>query len=187
MPERDRRSSPLVALLRGYRPAPSEAGAHERTLSMVESFAFPFDRDVFDPGHLTASGLVLSPDGTSVLLVHHRRLARWLQPGGHVDPEDESPDAAARREVEEETGVGRLVPRGGLIDVDIHAIPARGEEAAHHHFDLRFGYVATDAEISPDDEVHDARWVEFGRLGEYAVDASTLRAMEKLASTAPVR
>jgi len=151
-------------------------------LALLESSTFPFDRNGFDPGHLTASGLVLSDDRTLVLLVHHRRLARWLQPGGHVDPEDASPDAAARREVEEETGIGRLLPRGGLVDVDVHPIPARGEEPAHHHFDLRFGYVTTDTRITPADEVHDARWVAFGRLSDFDVDASTRRAMEKLVS-----
>ena len=39
-----------------------------------------------------------------VLLHHHRKLNMWLPPGGHIEP-NELPDAAALREVEEETGV----------------------------------------------------------------------------------
>ncbi|HLH26520.1 MAG TPA: NUDIX domain-containing protein [Chloroflexota bacterium] len=39
-----------------------------------------------------------------VLLHHHRKLAMWLPPGGHIEPA-ELPDDAAVREVAEETGV----------------------------------------------------------------------------------
>ena len=39
-----------------------------------------------------------------VLLHRHRRLGRWLPPGGHIEPH-ELPDEAAVREVLEETGV----------------------------------------------------------------------------------
>ena len=76
----------------------------DRALDLARS-SDPTDRDRFVPGHFTASGFVVSPDGSSLLLIHHRRLDRWLQPGGHIDPEDASPIAAAAREVTEETGV----------------------------------------------------------------------------------
>ena len=36
-------------------------------------------------GHITASSWVLSPDGRRFLLVHHKKLGAWLQPGGHAD------------------------------------------------------------------------------------------------------
>jgi 8-oxo-dGTP pyrophosphatase MutT (NUDIX family) len=39
-----------------------------------------------------------------VLMHWHRKLGRWLPPGGHVEP-NELPDEAAVREVFEETGV----------------------------------------------------------------------------------
>ena len=39
-----------------------------------------------------------------VLLHFHRKLGMWLPPGGHIE-ENELPDAAALREVFEETGV----------------------------------------------------------------------------------
>lgn len=40
----------------------------------------------------------------TVLLLWHPKLSRWLPPGGHIEP-NELPDAAAHREVMEETGV----------------------------------------------------------------------------------
>src|SRR5689334_13936994 len=40
----------------------------------------------------------------AVLLHWHRKLARWLPPGGHIEP-DELPDEAAIRETLEETGL----------------------------------------------------------------------------------
>src|SRR5919202_4264642 len=42
-------------------------------------------------------------EGRTLLLLH-RKLGKWLPPGGHIDPH-ELPDAAALREVKEETGL----------------------------------------------------------------------------------
>ena len=39
-----------------------------------------------------------------VLLLYHRKLRKWLPPGGHIEP-NELPDEAAVREVKEETGI----------------------------------------------------------------------------------
>ena len=38
-------------------------------------------------GHLTASTWVLDKSRKQVLLLHHKKLDRWLQPGGHADGE----------------------------------------------------------------------------------------------------
>lgn len=149
--------------------------AMERAIALARSEGAT-DRDRFSPGHFTASGLVVSPDGSSLLLIHHRRLERWLQPGGHIDPEDTSPIAAAAREVLEETGVAVEPILPGLIDLDIHPIPPRAPEPAHEHFDLRFAFRALDQTLVIDDEVHDAKWVPWGDLSSYAVDESVTRA-----------
>ena len=149
-------------------------------LELLGAVSSPFDRNLFSPGHFTASGFVVSPDLGAVLLVHHRRLERWLQPGGHVDSGDVSVEDAARREIEEETGIGDLVGLGGLVDIDVHAIPPRHDEPAHSHFDLRFGYRAAQEVLTPADEVHDARWVPFGRVEAYEVDESVRRGLVKL-------
>jgi 8-oxo-dGTP pyrophosphatase MutT (NUDIX family) len=59
---------------------------------------------VFTPGHVTCTGVVLSPRRKRVLLVHHRRLDRWLLPAGHVESADGTAAYTAAREVLEETG-----------------------------------------------------------------------------------
>lgn len=90
-------------------------------------------------GHLTGSAWVLSADGESVLLLHHAKLDRWLQPGGHVDDTDDSLAETARREAMEECGIVELaLHTAAIFDLDVHEIPARGNEPAHFHFDLRF-------------------------------------------------
>ncbi|MBV8780333.1 MAG: NUDIX domain-containing protein [Phycisphaerae bacterium] len=95
------------------------------------------------PGHLTASAIVYDPTDRHILLVHHRSLDRWLQPGGHLDA-GELPPQAARREVLEETGVnlGEAQETAEPIDIDCHAIPAsqKKNEPAHTHHDFRFAF-----------------------------------------------
>ncbi|HAN31188.1 MAG TPA: hypothetical protein DCQ06_06275 [Myxococcales bacterium] len=57
----------------------------------------PTRRDYWDPGHFTASAFVVSPDRSSLLLIKHKKLGRWLQPGGHIEAEDTTVESAARR------------------------------------------------------------------------------------------
>jgi 8-oxo-dGTP pyrophosphatase MutT (NUDIX family) len=52
--------------------------------------------------HFTATTYVVHQK--RVLLHWHKKLQRWLPPGGHID-RDELPETAALREVKEETGL----------------------------------------------------------------------------------
>jgi 8-oxo-dGTP pyrophosphatase MutT (NUDIX family) len=127
------------------------------------------DRPLHDrrilPGHVTATGVVVDLPSRRVLLIRHKVLARWLPPGGHLEP-GELPPAAALREAVEETGLKSLSPLGdGPIDIDTHPIPAnpaRGEPA-HVHHDFRFGFRADPQEpLRPDTgEVSAAAWVDW--------------------------
>ena len=78
----------LVRLVESFSdPADGSTGkSQELTLQLLKHSAAPLSRTQFIPGHITATGLVLDPPATSVLLVYHRRLQRWLLPGGHVEP-----------------------------------------------------------------------------------------------------
>ena len=88
-------------------------------------------------GHFTGSAWVVSRDGERALLLHHAKLDRWLQPGGHADG-DFDLAAVALREAEEETGLPGLVVESGIFDLDRHGIPARGAEPEHQHWDVRY-------------------------------------------------
>jgi 8-oxo-dGTP pyrophosphatase MutT (NUDIX family) len=150
----------------------------------------PFDRRILE-GHLTGSAIVISADGARTLLLHHRKLNRWLQPGGHGDPGETTGEDVALREALEETGLAGLVLHPGAprpLDVDVHDIPARGEVPAHQHLDLRYLVVAPDGAAfsrSPE-ETRDMRWVSWEELSTLGADGDTLgpdpgllRALEK--------
>lgn len=97
------------------------------------------------PGHFTGSSWLVSADGERVLLTHHRKLGRWLQLGGHADG-DADLARVALREAEEESGLVDLVVEPEIFDLDRHAIPARGSEPEHWHYDVRFIVRATGSE-----------------------------------------
>ena len=88
-------------------------------------------------GHFTGSSWLVSADGVRVLLMHHRKLGRWLQPGGHADG-DRDLARVALREAEEESGLHELVVEPVIFDLDRHWIPERGQEPGHWHYDVRY-------------------------------------------------
>lgn len=88
-------------------------------------------------GHFTASAFLVSEDGRRALLLHHAKLDRWLQPGGHSDG-DTDLASVALREAEEETGLRELRVETDIFDIDRHRIPARGAEPEHWHYDVRY-------------------------------------------------
>lgn len=94
------------------------------------------------PGHITGSAWIVDQSKEFVLLTHHTKLNKWLQPGGHADG-DENILNVARREAEEETGLMDLkLLQNGIFDIDIHTIPARKEFPEHLHYDVRFLFQA---------------------------------------------
>ncbi len=88
-------------------------------------------------GHLTGSAWLVSKDGLRALLMHHRKLNRWLQPGGHADGDADLAHVALREAIEE-TGLVNLQVEPEIYDLDLHRIPARGNEPEHWHYDVRF-------------------------------------------------
>ncbi len=89
------------------------------------------------PGHLTASAVVLSHDGTRVLLTLHPRVGRWVQLGGHCEAGDAGLAAAALREATEESGIGDLEIEPEPLHLDVHPITC-SLGLATRHFDVRY-------------------------------------------------
>lgn len=173
----------LLEELRRYRPADLHEAQHQRAVLDLLSYApSPFSRDQFVPGHITASCFIVDPASRRVLLHHHRRLDRWLQMGGHVEP-GESAIEAAFREGREESGLDDLVLLGdGAFDIDVHDIPAAKGEPDHSHFDIR--YVARTSHpasivIDPN-ESHELAWVELEQAIPLMNEEASKRAMLKI-------
>lgn len=174
----------LRQALRAHRPADArEAADRDAVLAFVEAHPAPFDRSI-SSGHLTGSALVVAQSTDRVLLLRHRKLQRWLQPGGHADPGERAGESVALREAREETGLRDLwlhptAPRP--LDVDVHDIPARDLEPAHKHLDLRYLVIAPDgAELARSlVETDDMRWFAWSALDALRLDAGLMRALAK--------
>jgi 8-oxo-dGTP pyrophosphatase MutT (NUDIX family) len=168
----------LQALLLGREPADAKEDADRRAmLQFLDGLPQPFSRE--QPGaHFTASALVVDSARERTALVHHRKLDLWVQPGGHIDDEDESVAAAALREVREETGLDGRLLHDAVQHLDIHEIPDRPDFPAHLHLDVRFLVVA-DGAVVVSEESNAVRWCTF----EEAVmlgDASLVRLVASL-------
>jgi 8-oxo-dGTP pyrophosphatase MutT (NUDIX family) len=171
----------LLLELDGFTPADaSERASLERLRALLASAPDPFTRD--ETEHVTGSAVVSRPRAEAFLLVHHRRLGRWLQPGGHVEPGDASVFEAARREAREETGVTVLeAPLGPRpLDVDVHPIPPRPGRLAHVHFDIRYLLTTTEESFAlQEDEVSGVAWFSLQEALAAGADASLARALQK--------
>lgn len=176
----------LIGQVLGHRPSDEVEASHQRAvLDLLRGGGDPLSRSNTEPGHITASAFVLSPDLTRVLLIHHAFLGLWIQPGGHVEPGDVDLAAACRREVVEETGVTelRLLPGfPDLLDIDVHEIPAnpRKGEGAHRHYDLRTLWAADSDRLVDTGEVLAVRWVPFDEVASLNTDASVRRALTRI-------
>jgi 8-oxo-dGTP pyrophosphatase MutT (NUDIX family) len=134
------------------------------------------------PGHITGSAWIVDSSRTRVLLVHHAKLNKWVQPGGHADG-DENILRVALKEAEEETGLKEFCVIDSLkpFDIDIHRIPKRIEFPEHFHYDVRFLLEADpNTLIHVSEESHDVKWIKLNDLEKYNQERSVLRMKEKL-------
>ncbi len=172
--------APLLDLLEGYAATyPHEKETVERFRDFVAGNVDCFQRSLLE-GHLTGSAWIVDGRGERVLLTHHRKLDRWLQPGGHADGESDLL-SVARKEAWEETGLEGLEVVGeGIFDLDIHTIPPCGEVPGHLHYDARFLLRDSgEGKFVVSEESHDLAWVEIGVLESFTREESMLRMRDK--------
>ena len=151
----------------------------ELILQLLQCSERPFERDQFEPGHITATTLVLNQRADSILLVHHRRLDRWLLPGGHIEPGDATIFDAACREAIEETSV-QLEPdfTPYVAGFDVHGIPSNGKELYHLHHDILIGLSAAAGSIKVSEESRAVIWCPLEDLERYNVPRNILLRLE---------
>lgn len=131
-------------------------------------------------GHVTASAWVIDNARENALLLHHAKLQRWLQPGGHLDASDATAAHAALREAIEETGLpGLAIASPEIFDVDVHPIAAREAEPAHLHYDVRYLIISPERGFSISDESLGAKWLPIDKIVAGGFERSIARMAQK--------
>jgi 8-oxo-dGTP pyrophosphatase MutT (NUDIX family) len=154
---------------------PDEKPGFDRLAPFMALGARLFDRDCL-PYHWTASAWILDGARREALLLYHRKLQLWIQPGGHADGDPDLPSVALR-EAQEETGLTSLRLAGSdVFDFDVTPIPPHKTVPAHYHLDMRFVIYADRAEpIVESLESAGARWVTLGDIPVFSTDAGVAR------------
>jgi len=170
---------PLLGLFDRYLARyPDEAATVDRMRGCVQANPDCFRRELLE-GHVTGSAWLLNPAGDAVLLTHHRKLDIWVQLGGHADGDPDIPRVALR-EAAEESGLSDIrLLSPDIFDIDIHAIPARGREPAHFHYDCRFLMQAGSERYVVTDESHDLEWIRLDDIARYTTEESVMRMVDK--------
>lgn len=170
----------LIYLLQNHSPTSEEEITYkDRTLYFVAENKNFFSRENLK-GHITGSAWILSPDSRQVLLIHHARLDKWFQPGGHTEKQDPTIYHIAFREAMEETGLKSISPLSpNIFDVDIHIIPEKGNVPEHLHYDIRFVFKATDKIVSMEEkEIKGIKWIDL----EYLINANKIeKSLQRMA------
>lgn len=158
-----------------------EAGFVSRAIHFIESHEDCFYRELW-PIHVTGSAWVVNPARDKVLLMHHKKIDQWFQPGGHADG-DSDILRVSLKETSEETGLEltdiKLVS-DSVFDVDIHRIRPYKNDPQHDHIDIRFLVEIDDRIVVPgNDESHEILWVDLYHASRYNNNRSTFRMIEK--------
>lgn len=144
-------------------------GTRERFAELLARDPSTLHRDG-GPLHLTASAIVVDAPGENVALVWHRKGSFWVQPGGHLEPDEDSFERAARREAEEETGLTDLTVLGpGPAMLHSHTLKA-AFGACHEHWDVQYlmraALPAAELPLRPSDETPESIWVPWPRAAD---------------------
>lgn len=171
----------LITQLEAYQPFDNhEESNRVAILTFLKTQDEPFSRRNL-AGHITGSAVLVDTSHTAMALIWHQKLGRWLQPGGHCEPDiDATTIQTALRELVEETTIApeklHLINERPF-DVDAHVIPAKAGEPQHIHYDIRYLFM-TDKQNLPDDTTL-FRWISLWELKDFQ-EASLSRFAKKL-------
>ncbi len=168
----------ILQALNNYKTTFDEERNHvPRFVNLISNFQNSFERSL-EFGHITGSAWITDAQGKSALLVHHKKLNRWLQPGGHADG-DENILNVATKEAREETGLQSLILHSkDIFDIDTHTIPAYKNTPAHEHYDIRFHFVADPSETyTVSHESNKLAWVSMEKIPFYTNQSNSILRM----------
>lgn len=171
----------LLDLLEKHSPIDDiESKMKNETIEFVNANTDCFKRELLI-GHVTGSAWIVNDTRTHVLMMHHRKLNQWFQPGGHCDG-DSDVLKVALKEANEETGLENLkVVDGEIYDVDVHQIPERKGVPAHYHYDVRFLIEADMNEpLIVTEESNDLAWVSLEKISDHNDSESIMRMARKM-------
>lgn len=156
---------------------PSEKDILSLAIKQSEDVSTSSEQTLYDRknfvGHFTASIFLICPSEKKILLLEHKSLKKFLQPGGHIEASDKDPLSAALRELFEETkihqdqlfyrpldSINELVP----FHISSHYIPEnpKKNERAHYHHDFEYLFtIDTAADVLIDqNESNGSQWVD---------------------------
>jgi 8-oxo-dGTP pyrophosphatase MutT (NUDIX family) len=150
----------LLKMLENYHPIDqNEQSFKKQMIEFILSKPDCFERSL-SIGHITASLWLLNKDHSKALLMHHAKLDKWFQLGGHCDGNSDVVTVAIK-EAQEESGINSIeAVQPSIFDIDIHLIPENKKEKAHYHYDVRFLlHVTSNENISQNNESKELRWI----------------------------
>lgn len=173
--------TPILELLAAYQPIDiSDQARKESMIAFIRRHPdCCFERSLAE-GHLTGSAWILDTTGTKALLTHHRKLDRWIQPGGHADG-DPNIKNVALREALEESGLKQIAfVSEQIFDIDIHEIPAHAGVPSHLHYDVRFLFQSIGSDVfNISSESKSLKWVPLEAIGAFSKEESLERMRRK--------
>ena len=129
---------------------------------LAEKDVFTRDNKV---GHFTASGWVVSPDRSAVLMVYHNIYGSWSWMGGHADGETDL-RAVAEREIREESGIRELKLRDdGIFSVEVLTVDGHEKKgqyvSSHLHYNVTYLFEADTRQATAlkPDENSGVQWI----------------------------
>lgn len=169
----------LISLLEKYIATAQEIESKNNILSFIKANPNCFDREL-EIGHITGSAWLINKTGDKALLLHHRKLDKWFQLGGHADGDSDILSVAIK-EAQEESGIQDIeLVMNEIFDIDIHKIPANSKEKEHFHYDVRFILqVKSDEDFVSNQESKELRWISKNRHELPTEEESVTRLFDK--------
>ncbi len=174
----------LLNILHGFHSYDEiEAQSIKHCIALISSTDQCFEREYFNPGHLTASAIIVNRSKTKVLLTHHRKLDMWLQLGGHADGHPVLMDVALM-EAHEESGLDNIKPlTDEVLRIDRHIFPAQPHKDVPEHYHHDFMYLLqadTEDDYNVSHESNALRWVTFDEAKDMVNDKAIKQTIKKL-------